>query len=102
MKQTSIFIALVFCIAACGDNTTTETHALEKPAADTVVKAKPFAAVVFTSQKDPVCKMPVRAGIEDTAHYKGGVYGFCAAECKEEFLKDPELYLKDEKKKEMK
>ena len=102
MKQTSIFIALIFCTSACGDNKTSEASALEQPAADTVVKAKPFADVVFASQKDPVCKMPVRAGIEDTAHYKGGVYGFCAAECKEEFVKDPELYLKDDQKKEMK
>jgi len=37
--------------------------------------------------------MPVSAGVNDTAHYKGKVYGFCATECKNEFLKNPEGYL---------
>ena len=37
--------------------------------------------------------MPVKAGVSDTAHYKGKVFGFCAKECKEEFLKNPASYL---------
>jgi YHS domain-containing protein len=39
--------------------------------------------------KDPVCGMPVTAGISDTAHYQGNVLGFCSPECKAEFVKDP-------------
>ena len=33
--------------------------------------------------------MPTSAGVTDTAHYDGKVLGFCAKECKEEFLKNP-------------
>lgn len=35
---------------------------------------------------DPVCKMPVKNNIKDTAFYEGKLYGFCAKGCKEEFL----------------
>ena len=34
--------------------------------------------------------MPLTAGIGDTLHYKGFVLGFCSAECKKDFFKDPE------------
>ena len=52
-----------------------------------------FPNVEFASQKDLSCGMPLSAGVEDTAHYDGKVYGFCSSECKETFLKDPEKYL---------
>lgn len=52
-----------------------------------------YQSVAFDSQKDLVCGMPVKAGVSDTAHYKGKVYGFCAKECKDEFLKNPKKYL---------
>ena len=45
-----------------------------------------------SEKKDPVCGMPVTAGITDTAHYKGKVYGFCASECKKMFTEHPEEY----------
>jgi YHS domain-containing protein len=32
-------------------------------------------------------------GVSDTTHYKGKLYGFCAKMCKDEFLKNPEMYL---------
>ncbi|MBL0198878.1 MAG: YHS domain-containing protein [Chitinophagaceae bacterium] len=57
-----------------------------------------FDNLVFTEKKDLVCGMPVSAGVSDTAHYKGGVYGFCAAECKAEFIKSPETYLSAKQK----
>ena len=41
------------------------------------------------NKKDPNCGMPVTAGIEDTVHYNGKVYGFCSDECKQAFLKNP-------------
>ena len=46
----------------------------------------------FDYQKDPACGMPLRAGLEDTTHYKGKLYGFCSKECKDAFLKDPKSY----------
>lgn len=50
--------------------------------------------VKLDSKKDLSCGMPISAGLEDTAHYKNKVYGFCSKECKEAFLKDPEAALK--------
>jgi YHS domain-containing protein len=48
---------------------------------------------MLDSKKDFVCGMPVSAGIADTAHFKGKVYGFCSKECKEEFVEKPFKYL---------
>lgn len=56
-------------------------------------KKDAFSDVKFDSEKDFVCGMPVSAGIEDTAHYKEKVYGFCSKECKAEFAKTPEAFL---------
>lgn len=47
----------------------------------------------FASKKDLSCGMPVSAGVADTVTYKGKLYGFCSAECKKDFLKDPEGHL---------
>lgn len=107
MKSGFFYGMLVVLLASCGESKTEEKSSATAPetraaVSDSVEKKKPFEGVVFASQKDPVCGMPLRAGVEDTAHYKDGVYGFCAAECKEEFVKNPDQYLKGEKKKEMK
>lgn len=63
-----------------------------KDTAVTVLKKLDFAV-----RKDLVCGMPVSAGVTDTVSYKGKLYGFCAVECKEDFLKDPEQYLTTKK-----
>lgn len=47
----------------------------------------------FAVKKDLSCGMPTSAGVADTLTYKGKLYGFCAKECKEDFLKDPEAHL---------
>lgn len=52
-----------------------------------------FKDLTFDSPKDLVCGMPVKAGVADTVHYKGKVYGFCSSECKKEFSKNPTTYL---------
>ncbi len=52
-----------------------------------------FRNMKFDNTKDLYCGMPLKAGVGDTAHYKGKLYGFCSKECKEEFLKNPALYL---------
>ncbi len=51
------------------------------------------STIKLADTRDLVCGMPVKAGVEDTALYKGKIYGFCAKECKEEFVKDPKHYL---------
>lgn len=48
-----------------------------------------FTAAMVDNKKDPSCGMPVTAGIEDTVHYNGKVFGFCSEECKQAFLKNP-------------
>lgn len=61
---------------------------------DTVKRSKvDFKGFAFASPKDLACGMPLSAGIGDTAHYQGKLYGFCSKECKEEFLKNPAAYL---------
>ncbi len=65
-------------------------------AAGTADSAKPkFTTAMVDNKKDPSCGMPVSAGIADTAHFKGKVYGFCSAECKSIFLKNPDSLSKN-------
>lgn len=52
-----------------------------------------FDVAMVNNGKDPVCGMPVTAGISDTAHYQGNILGFCSPECKAEFVKDPAALL---------
>lgn len=52
-----------------------------------------FKNLQFDSPEDLSCGMPLTAGVGDTAHYKGKVYGFCSTECKNEFKRDPESYI---------
>lgn len=52
-----------------------------------------LAKLDFAVKKDLSCGMPTSAGVSDTVTYKGKLYGFCAKECKEDFLKDPEAHL---------
>ncbi len=62
------------------------------PVAKDTIKTS-LKKLAYDSKKDMVCGMPVTAGIEDTLHYKGKLYGFCARQCKEEFIKSPQTYL---------
>ncbi len=59
----------------------------------TAAPAADYSNVSFDATKDFVCGMPIKAGVEDTAHYNGKVYGFCSKECKDEFAKSPESFL---------
>ncbi len=54
---------------------------------------KVFKSMKFDNKKDFVCGMPITAGIADTVHYNGKVYGFCSTGCKDEFLKNPSAYI---------
>ena len=56
------------------------------------------AGTFNTIAKDPVCGMEVSPGKAEkaglTSHYQGKTYYFCADECKEQFDKSPERYVK--------
>jgi putative intracellular protease/amidase/YHS domain-containing protein len=53
-----------------------------------------FKKIQFANTRDFICNMPTSAGVADTAHYKGKVYGFCATACKDEFKQQPQAYVK--------
>jgi YHS domain-containing protein len=80
---------LVICLffTACNQNPKVVVNSVAIPVTDTV-KQK-FTKEMVDNKKDPSCGMPMSAGIEDTAHYNGKVYGFCSEECKQQFLKNP-------------
>lgn len=48
----------------------------------------------LATDKDLVCGMILEGqSIADTTLHEGKMYGFCASECKAEFLKNPQSYL---------
>ena len=96
-----LFIILCTVFVACHQNPkSVESDAVSTTNADTMVvkteKSKPvFTAAMVDNKKDPNCGMPVTAGIADTVHYKGKVYGFCSDECRDAFLKNPDALAKN-------
>jgi hypothetical protein len=63
-----------------------ENEVTDAPASVTGnAEEKPFANIHFASKMDTSCGMPLSAGIGDTLHLNGKIYGFCSKECKDEF-----------------
>ena len=80
-----VSIALVSC-----NNKATEN----KPAEQKEQKGMDIKVSQLASKIDYSCKMNLEDGsIADTASYQGKLYGFCSAECKADFMKDPEAHL---------
>lgn len=48
--------------------------------------------LVVVNEEDPICHMKTSGSLNDTAVYKGSVYGFCSEDCKAEFKRKPEAY----------
>lgn len=96
MKIIVTTISVIVLFISCKESTSKQTSpAILKDstmAAKTV--KKDFGNIEFASKKDMSCGMPLTAGLEDTAHYKGKVYGFCSAECKADFVKNAAQYVK--------
>jgi YHS domain-containing protein len=99
IKNLVFVFTAALLIAAC--NTPSDKSSTQRinTADSLVMTTKPadslpvYTAEMLDSKKDHVCGMPVSAGISDTAHYNGKVYGFCSKECKDEFVKAPMQYL---------
>lgn len=96
----NIKILLLFLVISCSCNNNHETKAVASPPAmpaatkDSAVTAKiNIKETDLADKKDPVCGMPAFRYLEDTAVYKGNIYGFCSKDCKDEFLKDPATYI---------
>ena len=86
------FSTISIFILACGNSHTEQkaaAMATDSVSNSTAVTEKTYDLALVNNKKDPTCGMPVTAGIGDTAHYENKVIGFCSAECKTEFLKNP-------------
>lgn len=94
MRYVFSVIALSLVLLACNSEKKRQPATTIQTADSSLVKpAKDFSKLQFDYNRDPVCRMPLTAGIGDTATYKGKLYGFCSPECKGEFEKDPATYI---------
>lgn len=59
---------------------------------NTTAEEKKYTPEMVSNQNDYICGMPTSAGISDTCQIEGKSYGFCSAECMDEFKKDPAKY----------
>ncbi len=89
----TLLSACLIFISACHHQPQTPAEPITMKQADSSIKK--FTAAMVDNKKDPNCGMPVTAGIEDTVHYNGKVYGFCSDQCRDAFLKNPEELAKN-------
>lgn len=93
MKKIFYGVLLLGATLASCNNTATEQTETTQPAAPEV-KTIDLKLSDLGSTKDYVCGMELEeGGIADTTAYEGKIYGFCASECKAEFVKEPAKYL---------
>lgn len=88
----SWLLAFSGILFSCNHKPNPETTSVPIQKSDLVQKK--FTISMVDNKKDPSCGMPLTAGIEDTVHFNGKVYGFCSDECKQIFLKDPKTLAK--------
>lgn len=95
MKKILFGFTIAVAFVACNTDTKKEatSAASETPATEmaTTTESK-YTAEMVANKKDPICQMPVTAGISDTAQVDGKAYGFCSPDCKAEYVKDPKAY----------
>jgi YHS domain-containing protein len=83
------FLVISFFLTACNSNTPESKNIETK-------QAKPRLSIAMLSiPHDYVCGMDLDRDefVADTTLYNGKVYGFCAPECKQEFIKNPQQFL---------
>jgi YHS domain-containing protein len=92
----AVGISAITILVSCNNQPASETSAPKADSSMAVRSSDTAAAnlkkLSFDYAKDPACGMPLTAGVEDTAHYNGKLYGFCSKECKDAFMKDPASY----------
>ncbi len=91
MKKSSILAGLIFAFAiiSCGEKKEMQV----RKADEEMVHSAHGLDVKVDNKFDPVCEMETEGHISDTIHYQQKVYGFCSSGCKEEFAKNPDLYM---------
>lgn len=94
MRNTIIVLFFTIVALACSNNNQ-NSAAESKPAEmeSSMENSSQFKPEMVVNTTDFACGMPVSAGISDTCHYEDKAYGFCSAECKAEFQKEPAKYL---------
>ncbi|MEO6316495.1 MAG: YHS domain-containing protein [Chitinophagaceae bacterium] len=92
MKYIYLVVALAFFVA-CNEQSATQPPVAQQDSTAKPETTNAFTGVDFAVNKDLSCGMPLTAGLEDTAHYKGKIYGFCSAECKADFEKNAAVYV---------
>lgn len=86
-------ILMLFTIVLFSCNKKEEAHSVEH-STSLIDSKNPLNKLKYDNKIDFYCKMDItKYGVSDTTHYKGKLYGFCAKMCKDEFLKNPEMYL---------
>jgi len=93
MKPVYIIIS-VLSLAACQQAPSQKDNPAMKAIQHVDSSKMKYTTAMVDNLRDPSCGMPVAAGLEDTLHYKGKIYGFCSDECRDEFKKDPEAHVK--------
>lgn len=95
--QFTIIIFTAFFLMQCTAKKSNRIEEVKEDKPATTIQATSpkelYKGISFANTKDYSCGMPVSAGVADTAHYKGKVYGFCSTECKADFLSKAEEYL---------
>ena len=92
-KVAGIILVASFVIVAC-NNVVKDDHKMsEKEVKKDTITEHTINPGLLVNKKDPVCEMPIAAGVTDTVTYKGNLLGFCSEECKSEFMKKPEDYI---------
>ena len=86
MKPFIVLTCIISILIAGGCNSAAskQTEFVSAPADST--PKKDYSNVVFATKKDTTCGMPLSAGIGDTLHWNGKVYGFCSKQCKDAFV----------------
>jgi YHS domain-containing protein len=94
MKLTKILLGMFLFAASCSQQgTENQSKPTDNQPQMATQENSRFTTDMVVNTKDYACGMPTSAGISDTSHYEGKVYGFCSVECKAEFQKDPVKYL---------
>ena len=92
MKKVGIILMTSFIIVSC-NNFKDDKKMSEKEVKKDTLTEHTINPGLLVNKKDPVCEMPVSAGVTDTLTYKGNLLGFCSEECKAEFVKKPEDFI---------
>ena len=90
MISCGLFVSISACNSGKTEGQNRNADETKKTVADSnmqIPPSKPYEGIIFASKRDTICGMPLSAGVEDTLHVNGKIYGFCAKECKEEFIK---------------